>query len=43
MKINGKQYRTSWFENKLVKIIDQTKLPHKFLIKDLLFSGKGIF
>ena len=35
MKINGKQYRTIWFENKLVKIIDQTKLPHKFLIKDL--------
>ena len=35
MKINGKQYRTIWFENKYVKIIDQTKLPHKFLIKDL--------
>ena len=35
MKINGKEYRTIWFENKVVKIIDQTKLPHKFTIKDL--------
>ncbi len=35
MKIEGKQYRTIWFEKNLVKIIDQTKLPHKFIIKDL--------
>ena len=35
MKIDGKEYRTIWFENNVVKIIDQTKLPHKFLIKDL--------
>ena len=35
MRINGKKYRTIWFENNLVKIIDQTKLPHKFVIKDL--------
>ena len=35
MKINGKEYRTIWFENNIVKIIDQTKLPHKFVIKDL--------
>ena len=37
MKIKGKEYRTIWFEekNKVVKIIDQTKLPHKFIIKDL--------
>ena len=35
MKINGKKYRTIWFENNIVKIIDQTKLPHKFEIKDL--------
>ena len=35
MKINGKNYLTIWFENNLVKIIDQTKLPHKFVIKDL--------
>ena len=35
MRINGNQYRTIWFENNFVKIIDQTKLPHKFIIKDL--------
>jgi len=35
MKIANKEYRTIWFENNVVKIIDQTKLPHQFLIKDL--------
>ena len=35
MKIEGKEYRTIWFENNFVKIIDQTKLPHQFVIKDL--------
>ena len=35
MKIDGKSYRTIWFENNVVKIIDQTKLPHQFIIKDL--------
>jgi methylthioribose-1-phosphate isomerase len=35
MNINGKKYRTIWFENNIVKIIDQTKLPHQFIIKDL--------
>ena len=35
MKINGKVYRTIWFENNKVKIINQTKLPHQFIIKDL--------
>ena len=35
MKIDGKDYRTIWFENNIVKIIDQTKLPHKLVIKDL--------
>ena len=35
MKIEGKEYRTIWFDNNTVKIIDQTKLPHKFVIKDL--------
>ena len=35
MRIQGKEYRTIWFENNIVKIIDQTKLPHKFIIKDL--------
>ena len=37
MKIEGKEYRTIWFDEKsqTVKIIDQTKLPHQFVIKDL--------
>jgi len=37
MKIEGNEYRTIWFdeENQTVKIIDQTKLPHQFIIKDL--------
>ena len=35
MKIEGKEHRTIWFENNVVKIIDQTKLPHQFVIKDL--------
>ena len=35
MRIENKTYRTIWFEDNLVKIIDQTKLPHKFIIKDL--------
>ena len=37
MKIEGKEYRTIWFDEdkKVVKIIDQTKLPHQFIIKDL--------
>ena len=37
MKIEGKNYKTIWFDknSKNVKIIDQTKLPHEFIIKDL--------
>jgi methylthioribose-1-phosphate isomerase len=35
MRIQGKEYRTIWYEEKKVKIIDQTKLPHQFIIKDL--------
>ena len=35
MKIQTKEYRTIWYENNVVKIIDQTKLPHQFVIKDL--------
>ena len=37
MKIEGKEYRTIWFDeqNQTVKIIDQTKLPHQFIIKEL--------
>ncbi len=35
MRIEGKEYRTIWFENNVVKIIDQTKLPHQFKIKEI--------
>ena len=35
MKIEGKEYRTIWHDGKVVKIIDQTKLPHQFIIKEL--------
>tara|TARA_B110000211_G_scaffold230498_1_gene290149 strand:- start:840 stop:1910 length:1071 start_codon:yes stop_codon:yes gene_type:complete len=35
MNIGGNPYRTIWFENNTVKIIDQTKLPHQFFIKKL--------
>ena len=35
MRIEGKEYRTIWYEKNVVKIIDQTKLPHQFIIKDL--------
>ena len=35
MRIKGQEYKTIRFENNTVKIIDQTKLPHKFQIKEL--------
>ena len=35
MRIEGKEYRTIWFESNVIKIIDQTKLPHQFIVKDL--------
>ena len=37
MKIESKEYRTIWFDeqSQIVKIIDQTKLPHQFVVKDL--------
>ena len=35
MRIDGKKYRTIWFVDDFVRIIDQTKLPHKFVIKNL--------
>ena len=42
MKIEGKDYRTIWFENNAVKIIDQTKLPHQFIIKELKTAKDAI-
>ena len=35
MRIKNREYRTIWYENDVVKIIDQTKLPHQFIVKDL--------
>ncbi|MAH52259.1 MAG: S-methyl-5-thioribose-1-phosphate isomerase [Candidatus Pelagibacter sp.] len=37
MRVEGKEYRTIWYDEKdqVVKIIDQRKLPHQFIIKDL--------
>jgi methylthioribose-1-phosphate isomerase len=35
MKILEKEYRTIWYEDSVVKIIDQTKLPHQFIIKEI--------
>ena len=44
MRIEGKNYKTIWFDknSKKVKIIDQTKLPHEFIIKDLETVGDAI-
>ena len=35
MRIKNNEYRTIWHENDVVKIIDQTKLPHQFIVKNL--------
>ncbi len=35
MRIEGNEYRTIWYDESVVKIIDQTKLPHNFVIKEL--------
>jgi len=38
MQVNGKSFRTIWLESgsKVVKIIDQRRLPHEFVIEDLV-------
>ncbi len=37
MKVDGKPYRTIWLgaDGKTVQVIDQTVLPHRFVIRDL--------
>ena len=35
MLINGKEYRTVWMEGRIIKTIDQRKLPHAFAIAEL--------
>ena len=42
MKIEEKVYKTIWFEKNFVKIIDQTKLPHQFIIKELKTVKDGL-
>ena len=39
MKIKNKDYSTLWVENSKIKIIDQTKLPFKLIIKELKTLG----
>ena len=34
MQINGQEYRSVWFENSRVKMIDQNKLPFAFEIRE---------
>ena len=41
MKIQGKEYRTIWYDADVVKIIDQTKLPHEFSIKVIQNSDQA--
>ena len=37
MKVDGKPYRTIWLapDGKTVQVIDQTLLPHQFVVRDL--------
>ncbi len=35
MQVKDKNYKTIWLEDKLVKIIDQRYLPHKFVIEEI--------
>ncbi|MDP3158947.1 MAG: S-methyl-5-thioribose-1-phosphate isomerase, partial [Reyranella sp.] len=37
MKVDGKPYRTIWLasDGKTVQVIDQTLLPHAFVVRDL--------
>jgi len=35
MKVDGKDIRTIWLDENVVKIIDQRKLPHEFVVVDL--------
>ena len=34
MRVNGKDYRSVWWERGLVRMIDQRRLPHQFAILD---------
>jgi len=43
MLINNKEWQTIWLDQskKFVKVIDQTKLPHEFVIKDIKSSEEA--
>ena len=34
MRINGKDYRSVWFEQDRLIMIDQNKIPHEFALKE---------
>ena len=42
MKVDGKPYRTIWLgaDGRTVQAIDQTLLPHRFVVRD--FAGAGL-
>jgi methylthioribose-1-phosphate isomerase len=35
MRVNGKNYRTVWMDGSVIRMIDQTLLPHEFKIVDI--------
>jgi len=35
MRVEGRAYRTIWLEDGKIRIIDQTALPHEFLLREL--------
>lgn len=35
MRVHGTPYRTIWAEGTAVKVIDQTRLPHEFVVEEL--------
>jgi methylthioribose-1-phosphate isomerase len=35
MQVKGKNYKTIWMENKIIKIIDQRYLPHEFVVEEV--------
>ena len=44
MMVNGKHFRSIWLEedNKVVRIIDQTKLPHEFVVAGIKSLGDAV-
>ncbi len=42
MIVDGKQVRTIWRDDGIVRIIDQRRLPHEFVVEDLKTVGDAI-